>query len=118
MRQDTAAWRISGGSNGSPRLVIHFSNEGPGRTMNPSHVTSSIQAPARRSRCSTVTRVLLVIGLSVAGLSPQRVTVATQNAAGTKPSPGSPGGAQKPNAWSPIDNDRVRVTAVVSPPAT
>jgi hypothetical protein len=81
-------------------------------------VTSSIQARRRGRRRSPGTGVLPVVALCVAGFSLATVSLATQAAGGTTVSSAASDAQPKPNAWSPIDNDRVRVTAVLSPPAT
>jgi hypothetical protein len=66
---------------------------------------------------SLATSALLVVTLSGAGLSVPVVMLAAQTAGGPTVSSRSPDAQPKPNAWSPIDNDRVHVTAIVSPPA-
>src|SRR4051812_17744040 len=66
---------------------------------------------------SLPTSALLVVTLSGAGLSLPVVMLSAQTAGGPTVSSRSPDAQPKPNAWSPIDNDRVHVTAIVAPPA-
>src|SRR5512144_2989071 len=86
--------------------------------MDRSNLPPHVQTPYRSASRSLGTRGWLVVALSLAVLSRHSVTLATQATGGSKVSPAASNGQPKPDAWSPIDNDRVRVTAVLSPPAT